>query len=263
MPQYDYQRIAGSPGMLAIWRPEDLDSLVVKVPAQEDDVPIGGTTDGTYTMAIQGEEGTFTASFVASGNTADEIAAGLAANVVAQVPLYNVVKASAVGTPVKLAFIHPGSSYAITFPSNPGGNMSLSPVTSPLGTPIPLGHAVCSDDGKTARAPKLGDTAAQFWGCSVRNSDLLNPIDGLNGRDIQFQPGIMLSAAPKGTVWVPTETAVAVNDPVFFRVDAGAGQTFGAFGAVADGGKAVQVVGKYLSATTGPGQLALLRLANP
>jgi hypothetical protein len=264
MPQYTYTRPAGLPGMLSIWDDDDIDSLVVATPTQQDQVPIGGTDDGDYWVQIQGEEGTFTIKFTASGNTAIEIADGLAADAASQVGLTNIVStASTVGTPLVLDFIHPGASYAVSFPSNPGGNMSLLAVQSPDGSPIRPGYAIASDDGLTARPVKVGDTAAQFWGTACRNSDLLNPNAGLNGRDIQFMPADMVSACASGEMWVPVETAVAVNDPVFFRVNATGSQVFGAYGNTADGGNAVQVVGRFKSKTTAPGQLARVRLANP
>ena len=264
MPQFNYTPASGLPGMLSIWSPEDIDSLLVAVPVQKDEVQIGGTTDGDYWVQIQGDEGTFTIKFAAAGQTAIQIAAGLAANAASQVGLNNIVSTAAtVGTQFRLDFIHPGSAYVVSFSSNPGGNMSLTQVQSSAGSPLSPGYAVASDDGVTARPAKVGDTAAQFWGTACRNSDLLNPNGGLGGRDIQFQPADMVSACPRGEMWVPVETAVNVNDPVFFRVNATGTQIAGAYGNTADGGNAVQVVGKFKTKATAPGQLVRVRLNNP
>lgn len=263
MPQFSYTPKAGTAGMLYSTGGHDIDVLTVEIPKQKDEVPIAGTTDGNYWIQIQGEEGTFTIKFAAVAQTAIQIADGLAANAAAQVALRNIVSLDAtVGTPVKLDFIHPGKAYAVTFSSNPGGNMSLSPVQSPIGSPIGLGIAVGSDDGRLARPLKIGDTAAQIYGTSVRNADLELPLEVVQGVP-GYPPGYDVSLCPRGEVWVPTEGPVAVNDPVFARIDAGVGQVFGAYGNTADGGKAVQLSGKWRTATTGAGQLARMRLNTP
>ena len=264
MPQFDYNIPIAVLGQLAVYDPARIDSLVVEVPVQHDEVPIGGTTDGTYTIRIEGEEGIFDSSFVASANTADEIADGLAAAILANVDLDNIVDASATsGTPVDLLFLHAGFAYTITFPSNPGSNMTLTSLQSATGAPIPLGIGVTSDDGVVARRLQTGDTAQDFHGIVVRNAELVQQLSTAQPTTTEFLPADGLSVMREGEAWVEPEVAVAVNDPVFVRVTATGSEVSGALSNVTDGGDNVQVAGRWVTPTTAPGQLARVLINTP
>lgn len=264
MPQFNYDYPIGVLGQLAVYDPARIDSLGVLVPSQADEIAIGGVDLGTYTVRIEGEEGIFDTDFVVGGVlTADQIADGIAAALEANALLENIVDAAGTpGTPVLLSFKHPGLGYTISFPSNPGGNMSLTNTQSATGTPIPLGVGVTSDDGITARLPQTGDTAADFWGCAVRNADLVQGLDTNQPTFDQYLPADELSACREGEIWVRPEVAVSVNDPVYWRVTATGTEQAGAFSNVDDGGDNVLLAGRWRTAAAAGG-LARLILNTP
>ena len=256
---YDYYGVGLSP----------IDSLTVAVPTQSDQVAVGGTTDGTYTVQIIGEEGTFQFSFDASGNTADEISDGLALGAANEVALRNIVDTSATsGTPLALDFLQPGYAYEVSFPSNPGGHLSLSPQSSAIGLPIGLGKGVAATASGLARPFTGADTAQNFRGIVTRNAELVQflpaagqPLAGAS--ETLYLPGDQLSVARSCAVWVDAEAAVSVDDPVFCRAIATGTELNGALRNDADGGDAFQVAGRWLTATTGPGQRALVLINTP
>ena len=263
MPQFNNDFPIARLGQLAVYDPARLDSLIVEVPVQHNTVPVGGTTDGLYTIRIVGDEGTFDSSFTGSTSTADQIADGLAAAILANTSLQNIVDASATsGTPVDLLFLHAGREYTVTFPDNPAGNLTLTVVTSATGTPIPLGIGVTSDDGVNARLLTTGDIANDIWGITAINSDLVQGLDTAQPTVTQFLAADALTVMRSGEIWVEPEVAVAVNDPVFVRVVATGTEQAGALSNVLDGDN-IQVSGRWRTATTGPGQLARVILNTP
>lgn len=57
MPQFDYEMPVAVNGQIATGDPRSIASYTNELLAQESEVAIGGTTDGTYTVQIDGEEG--------------------------------------------------------------------------------------------------------------------------------------------------------------------------------------------------------------
>lgn len=266
MPQFQYTDKLLSIGQVAEDGTSDADSYANELLAQVTEVAIGGTTDGTYTVQFEGEEGTFQFSFVASGNTADQIADGLAAAAAADEDLLGIVDASSTsGTPLALQFIHAGFPYTITFPSNPAGNMTATNTQAAGGVDIPLGvglmAAVTPEDA--ARLPVAGDTDdSLFVGVSVKTiSNTSNSLAGTFADSSETQAGNTLRALVRGTCAVEVEDAVTFKGPVFMRTTASAnGTQLGAFRSDNDGGNAIAITNaEFRRATTGPG-VTLLRL---
>ena len=70
MPQFSYDHPVAINGQIASMSPATVDSYENPLLAQVSTVTVGGTTDGVYTVQIDGPEGSFQVSFTASGNTA-------------------------------------------------------------------------------------------------------------------------------------------------------------------------------------------------
>lgn len=272
MPQFDYGNGTGQPvyrnGQIADGGPRAIDSGINELLAQANSIAVGGTTDGTYTVRIIGEEGTFDVSFVASTNTADEIADGLAAAVLADAALTNIVSAAATsGTPLLLDFVHPGRDYDILFPSNPGTNMVNTLSQAAGGTAIGLGVAVQTGSGDNLVAVvDSGTTDAEIAGITVLNVGVQfndGNDGGLDGTD-QFEAGVTVSAMRQGRCVVVVETAVAKDDPVFARIqNAAAGVPLGQLRNTADGGNTVALTGAKFHTAAAAGGLAVVTLNRP
>jgi hypothetical protein len=263
MPQFSYDFPIAILGQLAVFDPARIDTLVAEVPVQINDIQVVTFPDGTYTITAVGEEGTFTATFVAVASSAAAIADGLAADWNADAANLNIATAvsDAVDT-VTLTFLHPGFAYTITVAS-PASDMTNTLAQSSQGAPIPLGIGITSDDGVTARRLTTGDTAQDVWGILVRNAELVQQLNTSQPTETEFLPGDALSVLREGEMWVEPEVAVAVNDPVFVRVTATGTEVSGALSNVADGGDNVQIAGRWLTATTAADQLARVLINTP
>jgi len=265
MPQFEFDHPILVNGQISESGPRKIDSLLNELLAQETEVPIGGTTDGTYTVQIDGEEGIFQVSFVAVAQTADQIADGLAAAILADVDLINIVDASSTsGTPLELDFLHAGKTYTITFPSNPGGNMSVVVVQAAGGTDVQLAVAVVQGStDETALAPDSGSVDADIVGFTVRNMGI-QVNSGIQTNTDVVSPGEMLSVMSQGNFVGQTETAVVKGADVFIRIDSpGAGQFFGGLRNDVDGGNAIQVLGCVFNSTLTAAGLAKVRVNRP
>lgn len=251
MPQFSYEFAEAILGQLAIYDPASIDSLINELPKQQSTVTTGGVaTDGTYTITVVGEEGTFTASFLrAAAETNAAITDALAANWAAQPANLNIATMTSDLVSINtLAFLHAGSQYTVTVVAPTPGTLVAALVVDPVGVNIPLGIAVVSDDGEFARLPAPGDTAQDFWGITVRNADLIQELSLPSAAELEFLPADSLSVMRSGEAWVAPEVAVAVNDPVFYRVTATGAEQFGALSNVADGGDNIQLAGRWKTA---------------
>ncbi len=102
----------------------EVSTIFVEAVAQVDNIDVTGTTDGTYTIAINGVD----FSFVASSNSAAEIRDGLVTVLNANQAI--VVAAPGVGDSLDLTASEAGVPFITTFTSNPGTNMVLSSTTA-------------------------------------------------------------------------------------------------------------------------------------
>ena len=269
MPQYEYDMPIGRVGQIATQTDNggEIDSYENELFAQQSEIAIGGTDDGVYTIQIQGEEGTFQFSFTASGNTADQIADGLAAAAQADPDLVNIVDTTATsGTPLDLQFLHEGASYSISFPSNPNTNMSETVVQAPGGVRVALGVGVVPGSAdRFAVAPDAATVDADFLGIT----ELGVPAQINTGRDPNlsdgFAPGATLSVMRKGDIWVEAEGAVSFNGQAFMRIATPlAGQVLGAFSAgPAVPGEVIALSGVRFRKSTSSAGLTVVRVNRP
>jgi hypothetical protein len=253
--QFSYDYPASTLGQIGTWDVGAIDSLVWGLAAQTTVLALSASApDGTYTVRIEGEEGIFDSSFVADGDDNTAITAGIAAAINANDDLNNIVSASG----LTLSFLHEGYSYDVSFPSNPEGEgdvpaLSVDSETSAAPGRIPLGIGLVDNGSGGARLPETGDIALDILGISVRNSD--------QALELSFQQPAGGTLAPsavscmrQGSCWVDSETAAAVNDPVYVRVTAGAGEQAGAIRNDNDGGDAVLIPGRYRTACEAGGR---------
>lgn len=266
MPQFDFVQEQLLLGAVATTTAGggDIDSYTNEVLAQVNTIPIGGTTDGVYTVQLDGDEGTFQFSFTASTNTADQIADGLAAAVLADPDLLNIVDASATsGTPVLLTFRHTNQVWTITFPSNPGSNMTLTTTTAAGGTDIGLGLAVVSGTAQNfCIAPTAGSVAADFLGVTERS--LASQINRGIPTDVDsFEPGNSVSVLSRGDITVFAEDAVTFGAQVFVRIVATGTESFGAIRSDVDGTDAIAWPGAIFQDTSTAAGLVRIRVNLP
>jgi hypothetical protein len=265
MPQFDFNHPVLVKGQIAESGPRLIDSYTNELLAQSNDIPIGGTTDGDYTVQIDGEEGTFTFTFAASGNTADQIADGLAAAVLADDDLANiVVAASTSGTPLELRFIHTGKVYTISFPSNPGSNMTNTLVQAAGGVDFQLGVGVVQGSADDlGAAPSASTVDADVLGFSVIGMET-RVAEGLSTNVDVISPGGVISTMRMGTFAAEVEEAVAANAQAFMRIqNPGPGQFVGSLRSDVDGGNAIALTGVIFKTSTAGVGLAVVKVNRP
>jgi hypothetical protein len=264
MPQTSYDLPIAVLGQLAVYDPASIDSLVNLIPSQQSTVTTAGTnTAGDYTITVVGEEGTFTASFTRVGEDNDAITAGLQADWASQSANLNIATMTNVGSVNTLDFLHAGQGYTVTVTAPSPGTLTAALVVDAAGSNIPLAIAVTSDDGEFARLLVDGDVVTDIWGIVVRNADLIQELGQATPTILQFLPGDALSIMRSGEAWVAPEVAVAVNDPVWVRVDPSSGATgqAGALSNVVDDDN-VLVPGRWKTAAAA-GELARVLINLP
>lgn len=222
MPQTNYTQAQWRNGQIADASTHDTDSFTNELFAQHNTVPIGGTTDGLYRIQLDGPESEqLFIDFTASSNSADEIADGLAAFVLADPDLLNIVDASATsGTPLDLQFLHPGQEWLVSFPSNPGTNMTLTVTQVAGGLNIGLGLFVVRGSADAfAKLPTTATLDANVLG--VTTEDLVFQVNSINptvGTDNEAIPGDTIPATRRARVALLVEGAVAADTKARLRI---------------------------------------------
>jgi hypothetical protein len=205
-----------------------------------------GTTDGTYTVTING---VVVGTFAASGNTAAEIRDNIYDDIVASAAPVVATKVST----NKLLLEKADFGDAFTIAISTVSGYSKSQLVNQDQT-AGFGLGLVADDmapvsGQRCRLPRQAtDISAKFLGISHGDTGL--PYSG-NG----WPAGSMVSILRRGHIWVVTETAIAEQAQLFCRYAAGAGgSVLGAFRNDADTSTAGAVVGlKALEACSGAG----------
>jgi hypothetical protein len=243
--------------------PWTVDSYENPLLSQESTVTVGGTTDGVYTVQIDGPEGTFQVSFTAAGNTADQIAAGLEAAADLDPDLLNITVASSATNVLTLTFIHPGSVYTITAPSAPSA-LTVAAVTAAGGVTIGLGVAVVQgalDDQAGLLAG--GSVDADVLGITIRSLDM-NVNQGDPVVDDGYFGGATMAIMRGGELFANVEDAVAAGGGVFARIVVNAvGQVLGGLRSDADGGDAIALAACTFRTTTTAAGLARIKINRP
>jgi hypothetical protein len=235
--------------------------------AQESEVTVGGAAiAGTYTIQVDGPEGSFSVDFVAAGGEAPAaVVAGFLAAIQADPDFLNLLVATDASPILELDFLHPGQTYTVSFPSDPNGILSGALIQAAGGTDIGLGLGVVTgSDSRLARAPDGSTVDADVLGVTVSATLAVEVNDGLSTSVDAFHPGDEVAVMEEGTVVVAVEDAVAFNGAVFMRIqNAGAGQSLGGFRSDNAGGDAIQITGaRFRSDTSGVG-LAIIKINRP
>jgi hypothetical protein len=210
---------------------------------------VGGTaTTGTYSYAINGVVITYAADTGAGDDNAS-IAAGLLADYNSKTAATRIAVATLLTLTLTINERIPGAGFTLTGAVAPGaGTLVLTDLT-PASGELRLGIAVAIIDGEAdnIRTLTTGDTAANVFGVTVESSGL-KPATG-NPQDVDvYEEGAAALTICKGPVPVEVEVDVKPGDPVFVRVTATGSEVAGAFRIEADGGDAVQIAARWLSA---------------
>jgi len=263
VPQFQYNQPVAINGQIASMSPWTVDSYENPLLSQVSTVTVGGTTDGVYTVQIDGPEGTFQVSFTAAGNTADQIAAGLEAAADLDPDLLNITVASSATNVLTLTFIHPGSVYTITAPSAPSA-LTVAAVTAAGGVTIGLGVAVVQgalDDQAGLLAG--GSVDADVLGITIRSLDM-NVNQGDPVVDDGYFGGATMAIMRGGELFANVEDAVAAGGGVFARIVVNAvGQVLGGLRSDADGGDAIALAACTFRTTTTAAGLARIKINRP
>ncbi len=263
MPQFQYNMPQWLVGQIASMSPWTVDSYANPLLNQITEVTVGGTTDGVYTLQVDGEEGSFQFSFTAAGNTADEIAAGLEAAADLDPDLVNIVDVSSAANVVTLDFIHDGMTYLVTAPSAPSA-LTIANSQEAGGVRVDLGVAVAQGPLDDQAQPLGAATVdADVLGITIRSIDM-ETNEGVPALDDGYRPGATMAVQRGGEVIAPVEDAVTAGAPVFARIVLNAaGQQLGGLRSDADGGDAIQLSATvFRTSTTGAG-LARIKINRP
>jgi len=188
MPQYDFNDPSPLPGTLAQCGGPAPEIISVANPllAQIGDIDVNGaTTDGTYTLAALGTDGSgFSVSFVAASKTAAEIAAGLAAAINNGIVSRGLAFAEVHDTDqFSIAHTAGGVTYAYTL-GGPAGPVVLANIQDAGYSVVPVG-VILQADGSGGFSLTYSD-AALALGIVMRSANLLLPSDpnqGVGGYD--------------------------------------------------------------------------------
>jgi hypothetical protein len=205
-----------------------------------------GTTDGTYTVTINGVE---VANFVASSNTAAQIRDAIKADIDASAAPVTTTSVSTNKLQIQKADF--GDAFTIAIPTISG--YSKSQLVGQDGT-CPFGCGLVRDDaaptsGERCRLPRqASDISAGFLGIAAADTSQAAATGG-------WQPGSIPMLLHRGHIWVVVEGAVAELAQLYCRFAAGAGGSqLGAFRGDADSASAGAVVGlRALEACSGAG----------
>jgi hypothetical protein len=195
-----------------------------------------GTTDGTYTVTING---VVVGTFAASSNTAAQIRDNIYDDIVASAAPVTATKVSTNKLQLKKNdFADTGFTIAISTVSGYSKTQLVG-----QGTTVPFGVGLCRDDdspvsGYRCRLPRVSaDVTAGFLAIAAWDSSEPYAVGG-------WQPGSLPKLLHKGHIWCVTEGAIGELAQMYCRFAAGAGGSqLGAFRADADSASAAAVVG--------------------
>lgn len=225
MSQYSYSYPNGQVGQCGTYATGDIMSVENPLNAQVDTIDInGGTTDGDYTLqaVLPGSGFTVSATFTASGNTANEIAAGLAAAINAD-PDFRGVASSAysAGDSFPLTFLKAGVAFTVTFSSDPSSGALVTAVTAAGYTQVAPG-IILQADGSGGFTTTYSDAALAF-GVTLRNADLVQPLQSNPAAATGYDGPSEMGVLRRGEVYVQVASGVSVDkgDKAYFNGTAG------------------------------------------
>lgn len=179
------------------------------------------TTDGTYTIqaVLPGTGFAVSASFVASGDTANAIAVGLADAINADPDFRGVASASTpVGDTFDITFTRAGVAWTVTMTSDPSSGVVDITTSQTAGfTEVALG-AILQSDGSGGFTTSYTD-AALALGVTLRNAELVQPLQANPGSATGYDGPTEMGVLRRGEVYVQVADGVTVNkgDKAFFN----------------------------------------------
>lgn len=131
-------------------------------------------------------------------------------------------------------------------------------ITKQASESVPFGRGLVQNgEGKAALPSSTGSTV--FEGVSVHNQAVEAAADGTR----QYVAYDAMSVLRKGRIWVYSEAAIAIGDPVYLRHTAnGTSKLPGMFTDNADSAKCLLVTGARWITTTAAAGLALLEVSD-
>lgn len=227
--------------------------------AQASDLTLTIANSVAYTFTVDGQTVTYTSSAAA---TAAEVRDGLVAAGRALGGLAATVAFNPIGTKVRVSAKIPGVGFTL---AESDARIAVA-VVAANGTPepIPFGLAVVkrTGAGTTDRSCTLPSAAGEtFLGVVERTPSNIDPLGAYAGD--RAAPFSTLSVGQTGTWLVQVETAVAAEDPVFFRHTATGSQQVGAWRNDADTATADEVTGARFKNSALAGGYAELALRRP
>lgn len=227
MTQFSYTYPLGQAGQPGTYYTGDIISIENPLNAQVDTVDVnGGTTDGTYTVqaVLPGTGFTVSASFVASSNTAAQIAAGVAAAINADPDFRGVASSNySAGDSFPLTFLKAGVAWTVTWSSDPSTGALITPVTAAGFTEVAPG-IILQADGAGGFTTTYTD-ASLAYGVTLRNADLVQPLQANPGAATGYDGPTEMGVLRRGEVYVQTATTVVKGTKVSFNPTTGTWQT--------------------------------------
>lgn len=221
MAQYAYTYPLGQVGQCGTYATGDVSTVENPLNAQVDTVDVnGGTTDGTYTVqaVLPGSGFTVSASFVASSNTAAQIAAGVAAAINADPDFRGVASSNyTAGDSFPLTFTRAGVAWTVTWSSDPSSGALITAVTAAGYTQIAPG-IILQSNGSGGFTTTYTD-AALALGVTLRDADLVQPLDQNPAAATGYDGPTEMSVLRRGEVYVQVQSGDTVNkgDKAYFN----------------------------------------------
>jgi len=217
MPQYNYDYPNAIVGQIGTYATDDLISTLNPLNAQVTNLEYNGiTTDGDYSLTVEGDDGSSATStvFAASSNTAAQICAGIVAGCLSSPEFAGLISAAAVATTdnVVVSFEKAGVVYTVTA-NVPGSAPTQTNSTTAGYAEVSLGVILQASAGSFTTSYT---DAALGLGVTVRNPALVHGLD--NGSDAYDGPSMMLLLR-RGEVWVRVASGVTplIGEKVYFN----------------------------------------------
>lgn len=222
MTQFSYDYPLGQVGQLGAYAPNDVRTVENPLRQQVTNYhQDGDTTDGTYTIqaVLPGSGFTVNASFVASSNTADEIAAGLAAAINADPDFRGVASAaySAADT-FDITFTKAGLVWTVSMSSDPSSGAVDITTSQAAGYTEVAPGIVLQSDGSGGFTTTYTD-ASLALGVTLRNADLVQPLQANPAAATGYDGPTEIGCLLLGEVYVQVADGVTVSkgDKAFFN----------------------------------------------
>jgi len=211
MSQFSYEYPAGGMvGQQGSYSPARIISIVNPLRAQVTNLEYNGiTTDGNYSLTIDGSDGSSATSdvFAASSNTAAQICAGIVAGCLSDPAFAGLILTAAVATTdnVVASFAAPGVTYTVT--ANVPGSAPTQSNTTTAGYASISPGIILQSDTLGGFTTSYSDAALAF-GVVLRNTDLIASLSAPN--TVGYEGAAIMGVLGYGDVNVQVASGVSV-----------------------------------------------------